>query len=266
MQTLARAVNDRQRRAAKLLEELAASPGPQVGEAERARLKEHRSHLLDGFYSEFERRFRGEREEIKRRLEVYVPIIRDAAAVTKRAPLLDIGCGRGELLEVMRDNGLAASGIDINAIQVEECRSLGLVAQEGEALARLRGSSEASLGAVTGMHLIEHLLYEDLIALLDESLRVLKPGGIAIFETPNPENLIVGACTFWLDPTHQKPLPPEAMRFLFEARGFAAVEVLPLHPFDESDQLPAGPGAAQLNRLLYGPRDYAIVARKRAET
>lgn len=261
LKTLGESVNEQQRRMARLSELLASASGLPAGHPGREALDAHRARLLDSFYVEFERRFRGERAEIKARFEVYVPLLREAG-VAKRAPLLDIGCGRGELLELLRDNGIAAHGIDVNGILVEQCRQLGLPASEADAMTHLRGVKDGALGAVSGMHIAEHFEFPDLVALLDEVFRVLRRGGVAVFETPNPENLIVGACTFWLDPTHVKPLPPDALRFLAEARGFAPVDVLRLNPFPESEHLPGGEPMARLNRLLYGARDYAIVARK----
>jgi O-antigen chain-terminating methyltransferase len=102
-----------------------------------------------------------------------------------------------------------------------------------------------------------------MIALLDETLRVLKPGGLAIFETPNPQNILVGACNFYLDPTHRHPLPPALLEFIFESRGFERVKIEPCNPYnteflanDESEV------ASRFNELFYGPQDYAVVAYK----
>ena len=116
------------------------------------------------------------------------------------------------------------------------------------------------IGVVTAFHLVEHLPFETLVALLDECVRVLHPGGVAILETPDPENLRVGSTGFYLDPTHRNPIPKQTLAFLARARGLARVEVVPLHPGSEADRLPGeGELAARLDALLNGPRDYAIV-------
>jgi O-antigen chain-terminating methyltransferase len=135
---------------------------------------------------------------------------------------------------------------------------------EGDAIEHLRGLKADSLGAVTAMHVIEHIPFRRLIALFDEVLRALQPGGVAIFETPNPENLVVGACSFHNDPTHEQPLPPEPTRYFAESRGFVDVSILRLHPVPESLQLADGPPEVRelINRMFYGAQDYALIARK----
>ncbi|MEO8508166.1 MAG: methyltransferase domain-containing protein, partial [Betaproteobacteria bacterium] len=146
---------------------------------------------LDRFYVDFEDRFRGSMDEIRDRVATYLPAVRAAGAGDEQAPVLDIGCGRGEWIALLRDSGLIARGVDINEITVRECRDAGLDVIEADALEYLFGLEDGSLGAVTGMHVVEHLPFERLLFLLDEVLRVLRPGGIAIFETPNPENVNV---------------------------------------------------------------------------
>ena len=147
---------------------------------------------------------------------------------------------------------------------VSQCEELGLAVINADAIDYLRTVKSNTLGAVTGMHIIEHIPFKRLIALFDEVLRVLKPGGVAIFETPNPENLIVGACNFYYDPTHLNPLPPEPMRFVLEARGFGSIEILRLHPYPKEDLLNNGAIEVQqkINELIYGPRDYALIGYK----
>jgi O-antigen chain-terminating methyltransferase len=226
--------------------------------------REDPDHLLDDLYVSFEDTFRGTREDIKKRVEVYLPYIRDAGAGTAEAPVLDIGCGRGEWLELLEDNGLAASGVDTNRISSAYCRERGLVVAEVDNLDHLRGLESASIGAVTAIHVIEHIPFPKLMLLFDEVRRVLKPGGVAIFETPNPENLVVGACNFWYDPTHQQPLPPEPMRFVLDNRGFTRVEILRLHPMTDMSRLTEASNAlpAAIAERFYGPQDYALVGYK----
>jgi SAM-dependent methyltransferase len=120
------------------------------------------------------------------------------------------------------------------------------------------------MGLVTAFHLLEHLPMKQLIDVLDESVRVLKPGGLAIFETPNPDNLLVGANTFYQDLTHILPLPSSVLKFLAEARGLSRVQILPLHPYPDNCRIAGDErGLAQrVNELFYGPQDYGIIGRK----
>lgn len=221
--------------------------------------------IPEGFYVAFEDRFRGTREDIKGRLSVYLPLVAAAAAGGADAPILDVGCGRGEWLELLRDHALAASGVDTNDVAVAGCRARGLPVESGDGVEHLRARASGSLGAVTAIHVIEHLPFERVLALFDESKRVLRSGGVAIFETPNPENLVVGACNFYYDPTHERPLPPEPLRFILESRGFDRVEIMRLHPDDAAPALDARPDAlaSAIRERLFGPRDYALIAYKR---
>ena len=211
---------------------------------------------LETLYVALEDRFRGTRAEIKERFREYLPYVKDSA------PVIDLGCGRGEWLELLAENGIQARGIDSNALQVEQCRARGLDVAEHDLFAYLQSLPDESAGAITGFHIIEHLSFNALIALLNEAMRLLRPGGVAIFETPNPENVIVGSNYFYLDPTHRHPLPTELMEFLFKNRGFENVELLMLHPW-ESGRVPGeGLLAERFNAYFYGPMDYAIVGRK----
>lgn len=219
-------------------------------------------HLLDALYVSFEDRFRGTRENIKEIAKVYLPYIKEVNAGTYDSPLLDIGCGRGELLELLKENGLEARGVDTNSVLVKQCRERKLEVIENDAILYLRSLPDSSVGALTGLHIIEHLPFETLIKLLDETTRVLKAGGIAIFETPNPENILVGSCSFYLDPTHRKPLPSPMMKFMAEARGLSRVEILNLHPVSEAKKLSGSDVADRFNEYFYGPQDYAVIGYK----
>lgn len=223
----------------------------------------HGTH--DSLYLAFENTFRGSREDIRERLKEYVPVVKESGAGEEGRQILDIGCGRGEWLELMHDEGLSAKGIDINQVFVQACHDKGLDVEEGDAIACLRKLPDSSIGAVTSFHLIEHLGFEERITLFDECARVLKPGGIAIFETPNPRNLLIGACNFWADPTHLRPLYPETHKFLMEYRGFSNVELMFLHPHEGEQRLPeeeAPELGARLNEILSCARDYAILGYK----
>jgi O-antigen chain-terminating methyltransferase len=219
-------------------------------------------HLLDAFYVAFEDNFRGSREDINNRLKVYLPLIEEAKIGTASSPILDIGCGRGEWLELLRESGYTAKGIDINRVMIEECKSRGFDVTQSDVIAYLRSLPDSSLGAVMGFHIIEHLPFEVLIKLFDETIRVLQPGGITIFETPNPDNVLVGSNTFYTDPTHRNPLPSNMVKFLAEWRGLYNVKIMNLHPYTEEIKLKGSAIAERFNEYFYGPQDYAVTGYK----
>lgn len=224
-----------------------------------------KGHLLDSLYVTFEDKFRGTREEIKDRLAVYVPLMEEAGAGTVQRPVLDIGSGRGEWLELLRENNLTARGVDINETLADHCRERGLEVEIQDAFEYMQSLPDCCLGAVTGFHIIEHLPMETLLELYAETNRVLISDGLAIFETPNPQNLLVGACNFYADPTHKRPLYPETQQFFLEYRGFSRVELKYLHPHDAGARLPENEApelASRLNDLLSCARDYAVIGYK----
>lgn len=254
-------VIDQQRRLSILLDEVSKRlPAPLAPDQLETMVAEQ-DRLFDSFYVAFEDRFRGSREDIMDRVAVYLPYVFKAKAGTANAPVLDVGSGRGEWLEVLARSDLVARGVDSNRVVASYCRDRGLSVTEADAIEYLRGLETGSIGAITAMHVIEHLPFRRMLALFDEARRVLRPGGIAIFETPNPENLVVGACNFYYDPTHVRPLPPEPLRFVLAHRGFADVEILPLHPRHDA---PAHEGAlnpldSEVTRRLFGEQDYAVI-------
>lgn len=235
-----------------------------MGVGQLAGLVREDLHKMDAIYLTFEDRFRGTREDIKERLRVYLPILKSHGIGTPDMPLLDVGCGRGEWLEVLGQEGMCARGVDANRAMLEECRTRKLSAEEGDALAYLRSLDAESLGGVTGFHIIEHLPLPYLMDLVDETVRVLKPGGVAVFETPNPSNVLVSTQQFYYDPTHRKPLPSPLMRFLAEERGLCRVGILELHPWPDAVRVPEhGCAVAErFNQFFYGPQDYAIIGWK----
>lgn len=214
-------------------------------------------------YAAFEETFRGSRDEIAARLAVHLDDVRAAAQAAGGKPVADVGCGRGEWIERLRDEGLAAFGVDSNAEVVAGCIARGLDVRQGDAIDVLGAQDPGSLSAVTAFHVVEHLPLAAQLGLMTAAHRALAPGGILVLETPNPENLLVGACTFYMDPTHVRPVPPTLLRFLLEASSFEALDVRRLHPDDaivaraEREGWPAG-----LTEALGAPRDYAIVARR----
>ena len=232
------------------------------------------SQLLDPLYASFEDRYRGTRAEIKERQRIYLSRLNAATAAADQAPVVDIGCGRGEWLELLKEAGIAGRGFDLNRVAVEESRARGLNVELADGLEALAALAPRSCSAVTGFHIIEHLPFESVVKLLDEALRVLRAGGVLILETPNPANLLVAAERFYLDPTHQKPCVPLTVQFVAEQRGLVNVEIVrirqpnqlpnPLEPLPEDHPL-----AQRLNPLidlattrLYGAGDFAIIGRK----
>jgi ubiquinone/menaquinone biosynthesis C-methylase UbiE len=236
-------------------------PAP-LSQAQLAAFSKEAQHRFDPLYAAFEDMFRGTSEDIKNRVRVYLPVISEAAAGKKGRPVLDVGCGRGEWLELLKEEGLEARGVEINRVFLEQCRERGLQVVEGDMLEYLQALPDASVGAVTGFHVIEHLPFASMIRLLDETVRVLMPGGVAIFETPNPANVLVSSHIFHLDPTHQTPLPEPTVRFLAEARGLCCVRTLLLHPCPSSLKVSGSAAADRLNEHFYGPQDYAVIGYK----
>jgi len=200
----------------------------------RSLQKDLKSHETDAFYFAFENQFRGDREQIKERLRFYIPIILETKNTTGTAAAIDVGCGRGEWLELLREHGFEGSGVDLNACMIEECRSRGLQVECGDAIAYLRGIPAASLSIVTGFHIVEHLTLDQLLDLFRESFRVLHARGKAIFETPNPECSKVATYSFFLDPTHRNPIPQELLCFAARQAGFGATRVERLQPYSEN--------------------------------
>ncbi len=206
----------------------------------------------------------GDPAEVKRRLSVYLPYAREAFTAAGGAAALDLGCGRGEWLELLHEEGIPALGVDASGAMVRACTARGLRAEQAEILSFLRQLPAASVSVLTAFHVVEHLTFADLMELLDQSVRVLRPGGVAVFETPNPQNISVGAHTFYLDPTHVRPIPSQLLSYLAERQGLRDIKTLFLNPYPESVHLPPETCevARFINDVFYGPRDCAIIARR----
>jgi O-antigen chain-terminating methyltransferase len=214
------------------------------------------------FYRALEERHRGPRELILQRLRVYLPFIAELRKIYPDGAAIDLGCGRGEWLELMRNLGVEATGVDNDTGMLAACHESGLVVTCADAIEHLRTLPDDSLIAVTGFHIAEHLPFSSLQLLVQESLRVLKPAGVMILETPNPENLSVGSCSFYLDPTHHHPLPPPLLTLLPQYHGFKKVAVLRLQ---ESPDLATRAEPCLLDVLKGVSPDYSVVAQKDAD-
>lgn len=255
---------------AALRAELAATRGA-VDRLRAESDRRERSPRFAALYPAFEDRFRGSEVDIRERLSVYLPEVR--AVVGHGAPprVLDLGPGRGEWLALLAEAGVAARGVEENTGMVEVLRDRGLDVVAADAGAYLSGLDDAALDVVTAFHVVEHLDLESLLELLAHTARVVRPGGLVVLETPNPTNLVMGACNFHLDPTHRSPIPPAQLAFLAAASGFAEVVTWELHPKEDLDLsglrldgLRAADTAilaAALQKGLFGPQDYALLLR-----
>ncbi|WP_306549229.1 methyltransferase domain-containing protein [Desulfobulbus sp.] len=213
------------------------------------------------FYRAFEEQYRGSRDLIKSRLRVYLPFITPLVGLYEDAKAVDLGCGRGEWLELLNEAGFQTYGVDLDTGMLAACHEFGLNVETKDAIEVLQELPNASQLVVSGFHFAEHIPFAQLQILVQEALRVLKPAGLLILETPNPENIVVATNSFYLDPTHQHPIPPKLLSFLPEYYGYNRIKTLRLQ---ESPDLITS-GTIQLNDVLGGVSpDYAVIAQKLA--
>lgn len=225
----------------------------------------HLDEYMDAYYLAFEDANRGTLAEIRQKLAIYIPYVIEFKQQSSTLPVLDLGCGRGEWLALLRDNAIAAYGVDMNGVMVTLGQESGLDVRHADGLTHLQQLPDASLSAITSFHVIEHLPFATLFNMLMEINRVLIPGGLLIFETPNPENVLVGSHTFYHDFTHRNPITPTALTFLLTYHNFQAIQTLRLHPYPEAAKVPGDdPLTARVNGHLCGPQDFALIARKSA--
>jgi SAM-dependent methyltransferase len=213
------------------------------------------------FYRAFEDRYRGSRELITHRLQAYLPFIEPLKSVYPDCKALDLGCGRGEWLELLQGMGIQAKGVDLDEGMLKACHEIGLQVEQGDALIYLADLPAESQTIVSAFHVVEHIDFDQLRLLVNEALRVLKPGGLLILETPNPENLLVATKNFYLDPSHQRPIPSELLSFVAEYAGFARVKTLGLQ---ESAALISKIDISMQDVFSGASPDYAVIAQKQA--
>jgi O-antigen chain-terminating methyltransferase len=225
-------------------------------------------------YLGFEDRFRGTTASIRGRLGSYVPLFANASNV------VDVGCGRGELLELLREQGVSARGIDTNQAMVDECRARGLAAERVDALTFLDGQKDGELGGLIAIQVVEHFEPAYLLRVLELAYQKLRPGAPLVLETINPACWMAFFETYIRDLTHARPLHPDTLRYLVQASGFASVNVEYRQPVTEGDrlervQVPAisdeavaavaaavNAHADKLNARLFSSMDYAVIARR----
>jgi O-antigen chain-terminating methyltransferase len=224
----------------------------------------------DSAYTAFENRFRGTREELRARQRGYLELLRG------QAPVVDLGCGRGELLELLREAGVAARGVEASASAVSECRAKGLEVVQGDLVDYLEREAAGTLGAVFAAQVAEHLPPARLQALLAAAHRALAKHGLLVLETVNVASAFAFHDVFIRDLTHERPLHPETLRFLAAAAGFSDVRIDLRSPVPDDVRLhllPTGglpppvvkalnENVERLNALLFAPVDYALVARR----
>ena len=225
--------------------------------------------VIDMDYFLFEEKYRGSRSEIKDRQRIYLDYYRGKSNV------LDIGCGRGEFVELLVENNINCTGIDLNLDNINYCKDRGLPVIYADALEYLQSCEDASLDGIFMAQVAEHLNPNDLIKLIQIARKKLKTGSYFIAETINPQSLIVFAESFYMDPSHIKPVHPLTLKFLFETEGYVDIEVKYLLPVSEDVKIPKleclndvsniekfNAAISHLNNLIYGYRDYAIVAKR----
>lgn len=222
------------------------------------RFQQQASRVIpDDIYRHLQEQFRGSQGDLEKRLQQYVPLFQELSPADWDYPLCDLGCGRGEWLNLLFHSGVPARGIDNNAQMIDTCRASNLDVVAGDAFDFLSRLPDSSVPAITAIQVVEHLSPPLFIQWLKEIYRVLHPGGILLFETPNPENIQVSSYYFRLDPTHVQPLPPPLATHTASAIGFEQIKVLRPEIYD-----PPEFEDPRLNHFFSVSMDYAVVARK----
>lgn len=222
--------------------------------------------LRDWRYAGFENRFRGSEEDIRKQQAEYTSLFQ------KGGKVLDLGCGRGEFLDLLRDRGVEGEGVDLNSAMIDACIDKGLDCRKGDILEQLSEAPDGSLGGVFSSQVVEHLPPAYLRKLIETAYAKLAPGGRIVLETVNPTSVFALVQIYFLDLSHEKPIHPLALKFLLESSGFTEVEVRYSTPLGD-ERLRELPGADErtaalnhdidkLNALLYAPPNYAVTGKK----
>jgi len=231
-----------------------------------AQVREISGPLEDGSYTGFENRFRGSEDDIKRQQAPHLIHFRPGGKI------LDLGCGRGEFLELLKKNGFEGFGVDGNSRMADICLEKGLNCAKGDLLETLSARPDGSLDGIFSSQVIEHLPPAYLKKMVEISRAKLAPGGVIVLETVNPTSVFALVRIYFLDPTHQRPVHPHALKFLLESSGFEGVEIQYSAELG-AERLQAVPAADEassvlnrnidrLNELLYAPTNYAAIGRR----
>jgi SAM-dependent methyltransferase len=233
-----------------------------------AEFQQAQATTIDAYkYVGFEDRFRGAPDDIRGRLEEYLPFFEGASDV------LDLGCGRGEFLDLLTEQGISCRGLDLNREMVDLCRARGLQVEEGDALGYLLSLPDASLGGLLAAQVVEHLQPDYLLALIDASYQKMRPGSRIVLETINPACWFAFFASYIRDITHVRPLHPDTLSYFVQASGFQRVTVRYRAPYPEHDKLqsvPATDAVAQtfnanvekLNGLMFTYLDFAVIGER----
>ena len=237
-------------------------PGDNLGPIKSSQLNEQ--HKFDAFYLAFEDACRGTDEETSSKLQPYVPYIQQV--VDQFGPLtsaVDIGCGRGEWLDLLRQLNIVAHGVDLNQVMIDHCLVQGHQVEQADALTWMQQQQPQSQQLVSSFHVIEHIPFNEYYLWFEQFSRILAPGGMLILETPNPENVLVGSHTFYHDPTHLNPITPTFLEFTAKFFGLQLLAIERLNPYPESAKVKGYDELTErVNGHLCGPQDFGLIAIK----
>ena len=237
----------------------------------------------DEFGSRFHEKFRGDYGTIQKRLSVYIPYVQKTIIQFNQSGqfdnlfFLDLGCGRGELIDLLQQSGIPSVGIDSNPEMIKECQKRGLNAQCSDLQTYLSSCPDESLAGIFLLQVIEHLTAQAFIELIGLCRDKLIPGGLLVTETINARNIQAAASDFHADLTHHKPIFPDTLDFVYEYWEFFPRETIWLSPYPDYGMMQSIPGEGKatelinynfniLNQLLFPPHDYAVLGWKNKNT